>query len=248
MISTPVPEKDLMPEKDKELTALEKKLGVKFKNQDVLRQALVHRSYLNEHKNFKLEHNERLEFLGDAVLELSVTDHLFRNYNRPEGEMTNWRSALVNSNNLARIAANIGVDEFLFLSRGEAKDTGRAREYILGNAMEALIGAIYLDCGYEAAEKFVQEHVLIDLPQIIEKQTYVDPKSRLQELSQAELKTTPEYVLIKEEGPDHNKTFVVAVCIQGRECATGRGPSKQIAQLEAAKNALETEAWKEKKK
>ncbi len=236
-----------MPEKDKELTALEKRLGVKFKNQDILRQALVHRSYLNEHKNFKLEHNERLEFLGDAVLELSVTDHLFRNYNRPEGEMTNWRSALVNSNNLAKIAAKLGVDEFLFLSRGEAKDTGRAREYILGNAMEALIGAIYMDRGYDAADTFVTENVLCDLPQIIEKQTYVDPKSRLQELSQAELKTTPEYVLIKEEGPDHNKTFVVAVCIQGRECATGRGPSKQIAQLEAAKNALETGNWKEKK-
>lgn len=237
-----------MPEKDKELNALEKKLGVKFKDQNVLRQALVHRSYLNEHKNFKLEHNERLEFLGDAVLELSVTDFLFRNYNRPEGEMTNWRSALVNSNNLSKIAARLGVDDYLFLSRGEAKDTGRAREYILGNAMEALIGAIYMDQGYEAADTFVKDNVLVDLPNIIEKQMYVDPKSRLQELSQAELKTTPEYILLKEEGPDHNKTFVVAVCIQGRECGIGKGPSKQIAQLEAAKNALDSEAWKKSDK
>lgn len=233
---------------EKDLKSFQKVLGLKFKDENVLRQALVHRSYLNEHKNFELPHNERLEFLGDAVLELSVTDHLYRNYENPEGELTNWRSGLVNSKNLARIASKIGVEEFLFLSRGESKDTGRAREYILGNAMEAIIGAIYMDSGYDAADKFVQKNVLVDLPDMIQNQAYVDPKSRLQELVQAEMKTTPEYMLVKEEGPDHDKVFVVSVCIAGRECGIGRGSSKQAAQLEAARAALESETWKAKKK
>lgn len=231
---------------DKAWGAFEKKLGVHFKNPDLLRQALVHRSYLNEHKSFELEHNERLEFLGDAVLELIVTDHLYRTYKNPEGELTNWRSGLVNSRNLARIASDLGVEEYLFLSKGEAKDTGRAREYILGNAMEAIIGAIYLDQGMEASATFIHRTVLSDLADMIEQKTYLDPKSKLQELAQAELKVTPDYVLVSEEGPDHNKTFVVAVTLNGKECGRGTGPSKQTAQLAAAKDALDSGKWGER--
>ena len=231
-----------------DLSGLEKIIGVTFANKDYITQALVHRSYINEHKNFELDHNERLEFLGDAVLELSVTDHLYRTYENPEGELTNWRSALVNSKNLAKVAAGMGVEPYLFLSKGEAKDTGRAREYILGNTMEAIIGAIYLDQGFAAADTFIQKFIIPDLAGMLENNTYVDPKSHLQELAQAELKVTPEYTLIKEEGPDHNKTFVVAVCIEGKECGIGKGASKQTAQLDAAKNALESGEWKKAKK
>ena len=153
---------------EKDFSGLEEKLGAKFKNIDLIKQALVHRSYLNEHPDFRLGHNERLEFLGDAVLELIVTEHLYNNYPNPEGDMTNWRAALVNANTLSAICKDMGAEEYLFLSRGESKDTGtKARQYILANAFESIIGAIYLDQGYDAAKKFVTERVLVKLPYIL---------------------------------------------------------------------------------
>ncbi|MDP2918085.1 MAG: ribonuclease III [bacterium] len=223
----------------KDFSLLEKNLGLKFKNQDLLQQALVHRSYINENPKFHLSHNERMEFLGDAVLELVVTEHLFNNYNNPEGEMTNWRSSLVNSTMLAKIAHTLQVEDFLYLSRGEAKDKGKAREYILGNSFEAITGAIYLDQGYPAAQKFIQDKMLKHLPKILAEKLYIDPKSHFQELTQEREGVTPEYKVLGESGPDHNRNFVVGVYVEKKIMGQGEGSSKQQAQVEAAKNALE---------
>jgi len=223
----------------KNFSILEKNLGLKFKNQDLLQQALVHRSYINENPKFHLSHNERMEFLGDAVLELVVTEHLFNNYNNPEGEMTNWRSSLVNSTMLAKIAHALQVEDFLYLSRGETKDKGKAREYILGNSFEAITGAIYLDQGYPAAQKFIQDKMLKHLPKILAEKLYIDPKSHFQELTQEREGVTPEYKVLGESGPDHNRNFVVGVYIAKKIMGQGDGSSKQQAQVEAAKNALE---------
>jgi len=222
----------------KDLSLLEKNLGLEFKNQDLLRQALVHRSYINENPKFHLSHNERMEFLGDAVLELVVTEHLFKHYDNPEGEMTNWRSSLVNSKMLAKIARDLCVEDFLYLSRGEARDKGKAREYILGNSFEAITGAIYLDQGYPAARKFIQDKMLKRLPKILAEKLYIDPKSHFQELTQEREGITPEYKVLKESGPDHNRNFTVAVYVGEKIMGQGEGSSKQQAQVEAAKNAL----------
>ncbi len=223
----------------KDFSKLERTLGLTFKDQKLLKQALVHRSYINENHNFELGHNERLEFLGDAVLELVVTAYLYHHYDNPEGEMTNWRSSLVNSKMLAKMAKSLEMDGFLYLSRGEKKDTGKAREYILGNAFEALIGAIYLDQGYKVAQKFIEKNILVKLPRILKEKLYIDPKSHFQELTQEREGVTPEYQVLKESGPDHNKHFIVGVYLEKKLIAKGTGSSKQTAQVAAAEAALD---------
>jgi len=223
---------------------LAEKIRVKFNNLDLLQEALTHRSYLNENRGYKLNHNERLEFLGDAVLELVVTDYLYKNYSNPEGELTAWRAALVNGEMLAKVAGNLGVEKYLLMSKGEAKDTGRARQYLLANAMEAIIGAIYLDQGYNAAEKFILENIIVNLDKVLKEKSYMDSKSYFQEKAQENVKITPSYRVIKEWGPDHNKHFIVGVYLDEELVAEGEGVSKQDAQREAAKKGLETKGWK----
>lgn len=217
---------------------LEKILGVKIQNADLFLSAFTHRSYLNENRGFHLPHNERLEFLGDAVLELVATEYLYKNYPHPEGELTNFRSALVNYKMLSDIAKRLGFEKFLLMSRGEAKDTGRARQVILANCIEAVIGALYLDLGYQATTNFVANEVLVELPKVISGGSYMDPKSRLQEIVQEKRGVTPTYEVVSETGPDHNKAFVVGAYIGKQEVGQGTGPSKQEAELAAAENAL----------
>lgn len=230
------------PEKH-DITPLEKKIGIRFKNQDNLLQALTHRSYLNENPDWHLDHNERLEFLGDAVLELAVTEYLYNSYPNPEGELTNWRAALVNAVMLAKISAKFDLNEFLLLSRGEAKDTGRARQYILANTIEAVIGAIYLDQGYAAAAKFIGKFVLPELPEILAEKSYKDAKSLFQEQAQEHVGITPTYEVLKDWGPDHAKNFDVGVFLGKDLIASGQGISKQEAQQKAAEAALKAKAW-----
>ena len=222
---------------------LESKIGFEFKNKDFLLSALTHRSYLNENTNWKPDHNERLEFLGDAVLELVVTEYLFKNYPNPEGEMTNWRAALVNANMLSKISGEFDLNDYVLLSRGEAKDTGRARQYILANAVEALIGAIYLDQGYEPCERFIGKFILKELPTIIEKRLYRDAKSLFQEMAQDKVGITPNYEVLKEWGPDHARNFEVGVFLEKELIGQGQGPSKQEAQQSAAEDALAKKGW-----
>ncbi len=225
---------------------LSKRLGVNFKNIELLESAVTHRSYLNEHRGYKLDHNERLEFLGDAVLELVVTEYLFKNYPNPEGEMTNWRASLVNGEMLAKISKKLGVEEYLLMSKGEAKDTGRARQYLLANAFEAITGAIYLDQeenGYDEARKFILKNVICYLSEIIDKKLYMDPKSRFQEEAQDKVGVTPSYRVISEIGPDHDKKFTVGVYLGEEMVAEGEGQSKQEAQRNAAEKGLEEKGW-----
>ncbi|MFA7208879.1 MAG: ribonuclease III [Parcubacteria group bacterium] len=225
---------------------LAEKLGIRFNNLELLQQAVTHRSYLNEHKDYKLDHNERLEFLGDAVLELVVTEFLYANYRNPEGELTNWRAALVNGEMLARISGRIGVEEFLLMSRGEAKDTGKARQYLLANAFEAITGAIYLDqkeLGYGIAKEFILKNIVVELPAIIQNKSYMDPKSRFQEEAQEKVGVTPSYKVIEESGPDHARKFVVGVYLEHELVASGEGMSKQEAQRNAAAAGLEAKGW-----
>jgi len=219
-------------------------IKIKFKNHNLLRQALTHRSYINEHQDDKkiaaLGHNERLEFLGDAVLELVVTEYLFKKYNNPEGELTNWRASLVNSKMLAQISREIQLDDFLFLSKGEALDkNSKARNYILANTIEALIGAIYLDQGIRKVKGFIENFILNKLQEIIDKQLYLDPKSSFQELTQDKYGITPSYKVITESGPDHKKHFIIGAYLGDKLIAQGEGTSKQEAQMAAAQNALE---------
>ena len=228
---------------EEKLVELQKKIGIEFKNTDILLQALTHRSYLNENTSWPLEHNERLEFLGDAVLELVVTDHLYKNYPQPEGELTNWRAAIVNAVILSKICGKFDLNDYILLSRGEAKDTGRARQFILANAIEALIGAIYLDQGYAMAEKFVDKFVIVELPTIIEQKAYRDSKSRLQEEAQDKVGITPTYEVLKEWGPDHARNFEVGVFLGSELVGQGSGLSKQEAQQMAAEDALKKKGW-----
>lgn len=223
---------------DTKLGEFEKKIGCKFKDKDLLKQSLVHRSYINEHKNFSLDHNERLEFLGDAVLELAVTDHLYLNYDLPEGELTNLRAAVVRGEMLWRVAEELGVSDYLQLSRGEQRGSEKARQYILANAFEAVVGAIYLDRGYKAAEKFINKHIVSKLPEVIEKGLHIDSKSKFQEIAQEKHRVTPAYRVLSEEGLDHAKKFVVGVFLNDRKMGEGSGSSKQEAQQTAAKEAL----------
>lgn len=228
---------------EEKLSKLEAKIGFEFKNKDLLLQALTHRSYLNENPKWHLDHNERLEFLGDAVLELIVTDYLYNNYPNPEGEMTNWRAALVNAVILSQISNEFDLNDFVLLSRGEAKDTGRARQYILANAIEALIGSIYLDQGYEPSKKFITRFVLKELPNIIEKRLYRDSKSLFQEEAQDRVGITPTYEVLEEWGPDHARNFKIGVFLEKEIAGSGSGPSKQEAQQEAARDALTKKGW-----
>lgn len=222
----------------------EKKAGINFKNKNLLRQAFTHRSYLNEQKSSKFEHNERLEFLGDAVLELAVTEYLFERFpEKSEGDLTSYRAALVNATTCAKVAGNLSVNDFLLLSRGEAKDTGRARQFILANTLEAIIGAIYLDQGYSAASEFVLKNVTPLTDEVLESQSWIDAKSRFQEKAQEILGITPSYKVIKETGPDHDKIFTSAVFVGDEMVAEGDGESKQEAEQKAAKKALEEKGW-----
>lgn len=229
----------------KDFSKLEKIIGTKFKNEDLLKQSVVHRSYLNEHPDFGLPHNERLEFLGDAVLELVVTEDIFRRFpEREEGDLTNWRASLVNAKMLSEIAGEIKLGGYLYLSRGESKDKGsKARQYILANALEALIGAIYLDRGIGAVTKFIKERILSKLDYILAHGLYLDPKSKFQEESQERTGATPHYKVLKETGPDHAKIFEIGLYVGGDLIATGKGSSKQEAQVEAAAKGLKKMGW-----
>lgn len=222
----------------KDFKKFEEQIKVIFKDRDLLATAFTHRSYVNESKA-SLEHNERLEFLGDAVLELIVTDHLFRKYpNTPEGELTAYRAALVNTATLGNIAEEIHMNDFLLLSKGESKDTGRARASILANAFEAVIGAIYLDQGYDVAKTFITTFVLTRAEDIVESGSWKDAKSAFQEKAQAKYGVTPRYDVLRSEGPDHDKHFIVGVFIDDKQIGEGEGKSKQEAEQKAAEAAL----------
>ncbi len=229
----------------KDLSLLEQTINVVFQNKELLRQSMVHRSYLNENPSFSLGQNERLEFLGDAVLELVVTEHLFAKYPQStEGEMTNFRASLVNAKQLSEVAQELKLEDFLYLSRGEAKDANsKARQYILANAFEAVIGAIYLDQGMEPAKKFIEDWILTKVDYIVQNKLYMDPKSRFQELAQEKTGITPTYKVHKEEGPDHAKIFSIGVYLGDEFVAEGAGSSKQEAQIVAAQKALEAKSW-----
>jgi len=221
-----------------DIKELEQRLGVKFKSAQLLQQALTHRSYVNENRKQKLQHNERLEFLGDAVLELVVTEYLYRQYQEPEGVLTNWRSALVKTSSLNGVAVKLGIDKHLRLSRGEKRGSERAKHQILANSVEAIIGAIYLDQGYEAARQFIENNFTVNLVEIIKSGSWQDPKTKLQELAQAKQGFTPVYKLLSEQGPDHDKQFTIGVYVGNKLFGQGVGASKQQAQQAAAKAAL----------
>lgn len=218
------------------------KLGFEYTNIDYLVTALTHRSYVNEHKKSVSEHNERLEFLGDAVLELAVTDYLYRNYSEPEGILTSWRAALVNTESIGAAGDLLGYEPLIRMSRGEKKGSNRARQQILANAFEALIGSIYLERGYGDAALFVDTHILSKLEGIVSSGSWRDPKSHLQEVSQRIDGETPAYRVLEETGPDHDKTFTLGVFVGGKQMGQGTGPSKQVAQQQAARAALEAYA------
>jgi ribonuclease-3 len=231
----------------KDFEKLERKLNITFNNKDLLVQAFCHRSFLNENPDFNLDHNERLEFLGDAVIELVVTEHLYKKFpDKKEGILTSWRSALVNTKMLSEIAKELGFDNFLLLSKGEAKNIKmqkKAFQDILADTFEAFIGALYLDRGYRAAGKFLNRSLLIKLPWVLKNKKFIDAKSKFQEEAQEREKITPAYRVLKEWGPDHARQFLVGVFLGEKLIAKGQGPSKQEAEEEAAKKALETKGW-----
>lgn len=228
----------------KKFDNLEQNLGIIFENKNLLKEAFTHRSYLNENPSWDVPHNERLEFLGDAVLELIVTKFLFEKFpKKPEGELTSLRAALVNANMLSEVAGKLGLNDYVLLSKGEEKDVGRARQYILTNTFEALIGAIYLDQGYSEADAFVKKALLPKLDEVLEKKLFRDSKSYFQERAQEILGITPHYEVLEESGPDHAKNFVVGVFIGEEVIGEGEGPSKQEAQQQAAEKALKNKGW-----
>lgn len=224
-----------------DIAALEEKLNIKFVNKDLLWEALTHRSYLNENHSWTFPHNERLEFLGDAVLELSISVLLYKKFpEEPEGQMTMLRAALVNYQRLARVAQSIDLHKFILMSRGEAKDSGRAHEVILANAFESVVGAIYLDQGFKVAHSFIEQVVFSHLDEVLKTKSYKDPKSELQEIIQETKRVTPTYKVLEEKGPAHDRTFRVGVYFGSELIAEGQGSSKQEAEVEAAKSALES--------
>ncbi len=227
-----------------DFSQFEQQTGIVFSDKALLKQAFTHRSYLNENRNTKLDHNERLEFLGDAVLELVITDYLFQKYpDKPEGDLTAYRSALVNSTTLASVATTLHMNDFLLLSHGESKDTGRARNYILANTFEAYLGALYKDQGYAAAHSFVKEHIFHLIEDIVEKGLWIDSKSKFQELAQEKEGVTPSYRTIKESGPDHDKQFTIGLYLGGQLVVSGEGASKQEAEQNAARKGLIEKNW-----
>lgn len=227
------------------MSEFESRIGINFRDKDLLKQAFVHRSYINENRGAKLEHNERLEFLGDAVLQLVTTDFLFKKFpEMHEGELTAVRSALVNADTCSEVAKSLGVNDFLLLSKGEAKDSGRARQYILANTLEAVIGAIYLDQGYDAARDFIMRHIMPLADDIVERGAWIDAKSLFQAKAQEEEGSTPVYKTLSESGPDHDKHFTVGVFVGSEKLGEGEGKSKQDAEQAAAKNALTSKGWK----
>ncbi|MEI6346187.1 MAG: ribonuclease III [bacterium] len=227
-----------------DFSVFEQIIGVTFKDKALLRQAFVHRSFINENKGSQSEHNERLEFLGDAVLELISTVYLYKKYPQSnEGELTAYRSSLVNAVNLADVAAKLQMEKFLLLSHGESKDKGKARQYILANTIEALIGAIYLDQGYQVTEKFLSKNVLYLIDDIVENKAWIDAKSLFQEKAQEVDGVTPLYKVIREDGPDHDKSFTVGLFIRDKKIAQGEGKSKQEAEQEAAKEGVKVRGW-----
>jgi ribonuclease III len=228
-----------------DFSKFEERAGIKFNDERILRQAFTHRSFINENRDSGLEHNERLEFLGDAVLELVITDYLYgKMKDSDEGELTSLRSALVNADTCAKVAQSLGANDFLLLSRGESKDNGRARQYILANTLEALIGAIYIDQNYEAAKEFILRNVTPLMEEILKAGSWIDAKSLFQEKAQELKGHTPAYKTVKESGPDHDKHFIVAVSVGNEVYGEGDGKSKQDAEQAAAKNALEKQGWK----
>lgn len=229
----------------REIEDFEKKIEIKFINKELLQQAFVHRSYINENRNFYLPHNERLEFLGDAVLELAITDYLFKKYpDKTEGDLTSYRAALVNANTLFEVANSLNINDLMLFSKGESKDVGRARQSILADALESIIGAIYLDQGYEVAKNFISKNIFCLIEKIIEKGTWIDSKSNFQEIAQEKASITPLYKTLKEVGPDHDKRFIVGVFLKEQCIAEGEGKSKQEAEQMAAERALEVSGWK----
>ncbi len=234
---------------EEKFAEMEKKIGVSFKDKNLLIQAFCHRSYLNENPDFYLGQNERLEFLGDAVLELVVTEYLYKNYpQRSEGELTNWRAALVNSKVIGDAAERLGFYDYLLLSKGEKRGNGKARLYILADTFEAFIGALYLDSGYEKVASIIEKELISELPRIIELELYKDPKSELQERSQEETGITPLYKVMEEKGPDHERHFLVGVYLEEQFLGKGEGWSKKEAEEAAAKDALQKKSWLEIKK
>ena len=228
----------------KDFSKLEKKLSINFKNKNLLIQAFVHRSYLNESPDFDLKNNERLEFLGDAILEHIVTDYLFLNYpKKSEGELTSWRASLVNTKMLSEKAQKLGFNNFLLLSQGEIKENGKARYYILANTFEAFIGALYLDQGFNICQDFVNRHLIKELKRIIEEKLYKDAKSKFQEKAQEKKGITPSYEVLNQWGPDHKKTFSVGLFLKRKLITKGQGLSKQEAEEDAAEKALKLKNW-----
>lgn len=227
------------------LAKLQKQLGAKFNNEGLLKQAMIHRSYLNEHPEIALGHNERLEFLGDAVLEIVVTEFLYLNFpTTPEGDLTNWRASLVNAKKLYEVAGELGIEDYLYLSKGESRDKNKkSRQFILANAIEAIIGAIYLDQGIDAAKKFIMKNIISQLDDILANRAYLDPKSHFQEKAQEEKGITPHYQVLEEVGPDHAKVFTVGLYLEKEMVVTGQGSSKQEAQVDAAAKGLKKMGW-----
>lgn len=228
----------------KDFSAFSDAIGISFSDTNLLRQAFTHRSYINEHREEGLLHNERLEFLGDAVLELISTHFLYTKFpEKNEGELTALRASLVNAVICAEIAQKLNMNDYLLLSRGEAKDTGRARSILLANAFEALVGALYLDQGYDAAKKFIEEHLFTKIEEIVQKKLWRDSKSALQEKVQDTEGATPYYTVIRESGPDHDKQFIVGVYVHNTLLGQGEGKSKQEAEQTAARAALDAKGW-----
>ncbi len=229
---------------EQDIETLQELLKVNFKDTTLLLSAITHRSYLNEHRDATWDHNERLEFLGDAVLELVVTDFLFAKYpEKPEGELTAVRAALVNTNSLSNASEILGINKFLLMSKGESKDEGRARQYILANVFEACIGAIYLDRGYNASRDFIAERLFANTEKIVEKRLWQDAKSRFQEIAQERASITPTYETLSQDGPDHDRIFTVGVFLRHEKVAEGKGRSKQEAEQQAAQMALVAKNW-----
>lgn len=231
-------------EKDRDFPKLEKDLGINFENKNLLIQAFIHRSYINENSNLKLGHNERLEFLGDAVLELVSTNYLYHKFtDLAEGDLTSYRAALVNTKSIGAIAKELNFNNYLFLSKGESKDFGKARLSILADTYEAFIGAVFLDKGYDFAKEFIEKTLLTHTEEVVEAGKYRDPKSVIQEKSQDLLSVTPSYKVISESGPDHDKKFIVGIYFGEEKIAEGEGRSKQEAETHAAKVAIQKKGW-----